>query len=809
MKDRQNVNAAIRILQKEVRVCMKEWSDQETLATRAYLKMGHYLLQAYTERELTVQQRAKLAWAPLTFLRYWKAWIKISGYDLNNHFISRQTCDDTILAGHSLILSMKMFSLHFPNHVFHPWTFGSQKCEELFGKLRCFCRGKPNLSMLDMLDLAGRVQKLEELKLGVSKDAQDMQLPNWPENIDDELKAGMIMAEREVLKTLKLLGMLPALVKGNILKLEGDDTININTPELGTFVVWDAPDENEVISSEELIDLDNEVLLTAIEDHTNNYCSALVDLAATASLETDQDEADEEDEEDSPTHCSFYKDKKCKYLDKSFKPPKNTRWIGCSYPSCNAWYHEQCLHLQFATDKERQDYTLICPKHNNIREHFRNKLAALASDKHSLVDENVSLEPLPKRLRVSKKATRTKHETDYSIRPNYVEHEGQYYHMAEFLSLQEGKVYHPATSRLACWMESARNDFYEKIEKLIDPQRVESGTYLNDIVALWLPSEGLQVGHIVRIVRSPSLKSNFPVFEWRSDSKKLEKVTICFRGLNFEKKTSLGWEVVPTHTFNWCHVRSIIKVVGKVSGSQPKWPIYVDLTEIFKELPRLQEMDKERKKREEAQQKEEKEKRKKGNPEDLTIRLLREILDEMGEPYSKSWKKGVLIEKVRAAREKTNNTTCTASVRNTVTAGYERSTGHSSDSDSADSFTAKARANSTSTSSSFRRVQRVVRPTQILYYFDEKKERLIHLLLLVLFLIDLLRAYMENTLYVYVIYALILIQATLVFEEIICLFSSFLALLMMLLTCSMLAQVNVRSFCGDQYPIDMFSAAYG
>ena len=50
---------------------------------------------------------------------------------------------------------------------------------------------------------------------------------------------------------------------------------------------------------------------------------------------------------------------------------------------------------------------------------------------------------------------------------------------------------------------------------------------------------------------------------------------------------------------------------------------------------------------------------KKGNPEDLTSRLLREILDEMGELYSKSWKKGVLIKKVRAAREKANNTTCT------------------------------------------------------------------------------------------------------------------------------------------------------
>ena len=254
------------------------------------------------------------------------------------------------------------------------------------------------MSMLDMLDLASRVQKLEELKLGVRKQVQDMKLPNWSENIDDELKAGMIMAEQEVLKTLKLLCMLPALVKGNILKLEGDDIINMNTHELGAFVVWDAPDENEVISSEELFDLDND------EDHSNNYCSTFVDLAAMASLETDQDGADEDDEEDSPTHCSFYKDKKCKYLDKSFKPAKNTPWIGCSYPSCNAWYHKQCLHLQFATGKERQDYTLICPKHNNIREHFRDKLTALASDKHSLVDKNdASLGPLPKRLRVSKK----------------------------------------------------------------------------------------------------------------------------------------------------------------------------------------------------------------------------------------------------------------------------------------------------------------------------------------------------------------------------------------------------------------------
>ena len=179
-------------------------------------------------------------------------------------------------------------------------------------------------------------------------------------------------------------------------------------------------------------------------------------------------------------------------------------------------------------------------------------------------------------------------------------------------------------------IDSARNDFYEKIENLISPKHVETGIYINDIVALWIALEGLQVGHIVRIVRSPSLKSNFPVFEWQSDSKKSKKVTICFRVLNFEKKACLGWELESTPSFRWSEVLSILKVVGKVSGSEPKWPIYVDLTDIFKELRQLQEMDKERKKKEDMQREDEREKLKKGNPENMTMKLLREILDEMG-----------------------------------------------------------------------------------------------------------------------------------------------------------------------------------
>ena len=208
----------------------------------------------------------------------------------------------------------------------------------------------------------------------------DMQPSNWPHNIDEELKEGMMMAEREVLKTLQLLGMLPALVKGNILKLDSNDIICLNTPGLGTFAVWELPDENEIIPINELFDLDSEVLLAAVKEHCENPSNALIDLAITTCLQSEQEGLDEEDEEDSPTHCALYKEKKCKYQDRAFKPPKTTLWIGCSYPGCNEWYHKQCLTLQFEGDKEREYYTLICPKHKNIKEHFHNKVIALSTD---------------------------------------------------------------------------------------------------------------------------------------------------------------------------------------------------------------------------------------------------------------------------------------------------------------------------------------------------------------------------------------------------------------------------------------------
>ena len=250
---------------------------------------------------------------------------------------------------------------------------------------------------MDMIDLRVRFQKLEELKMQGKKITVGT-LPQWAKKkIDEDIILVMQIGEKEVLKNIAVLGMLSALCRENVLKLEGSEIICINPPGMETFASWERemePDENTVIAHEDLLELDNEVLLESIGEAGHGHRRALTGLAARASL-AEVEEVDDYEDEDSPAQCSLFTKRLCKYQDGAFKPPRHTMWIGCSYPLCNRWYHEQCLSLLFKTEKSRRTYTLICPEHTNIREHFQNKIVALASDPHSLESENISLQPLP------------------------------------------------------------------------------------------------------------------------------------------------------------------------------------------------------------------------------------------------------------------------------------------------------------------------------------------------------------------------------------------------------------------------------
>ena len=185
-------------------------------------------MKGYTEENLSVKERAKLAWTVVCFVRLWKAWIEMSSYTVESSFISLQTYNDMTLAGHSLVISMKLFAEHFPNEHFHPKVFGSDSCERLFARLRGFYRGKSNLCMLDILDICGRILKLEELKY---KDVYQKETPmSWSMTTEQDILSGSREAERDVLKTVERLGMLPLLTAGNILRKDKEGEITYLNP---------------------------------------------------------------------------------------------------------------------------------------------------------------------------------------------------------------------------------------------------------------------------------------------------------------------------------------------------------------------------------------------------------------------------------------------------------------------------------------------------------------------------------------------------------------------------------------------------
>ena len=353
------------------------------------------MLRAFTEESLSVKERSKLAWSGVCFVRLWKAWIEKSTYPVESSFISLQTYNDMIIAGHSLILSMKVFSEYYPDIPFHPSTFGSDGWERLFSTCCGFYRGKTNLCTLELLQIRGGIVKLQELKNRTTKgDAA----ASWPALVDDEIVSGIVEAEIEVIKTMETLRMLPLLTSSNILQAsENGDIIYINPGMETTLVdINFEPEENECMTADELLDLDNDILCSTAESNEQCYSHSLTDLPAsstqTARMAKGTDETIEDD--DDPSYCNFFQVGTCKYADAIFKPPSTTHWIGCDFPECGRWFHELCLGLKFSSDLESQRYVFVRKSHDDINDlaMFSDRVTASISDIRMQVEDEELIE---------------------------------------------------------------------------------------------------------------------------------------------------------------------------------------------------------------------------------------------------------------------------------------------------------------------------------------------------------------------------------------------------------------------------------
>ena len=176
-----------------------------------------------------------------------------------------------------------------------------------------------------------------------------------------------------------------------------------------------------------------------------------------------------------------------------------TNRIGCDFPECGRWSHESCLGLKVSSDLERQKYAFVWKSHDNTNglDMFSDRVTASVSDIYMQVEAEELIEGSAATKTARRSGTSS---TEQPLPPINVEYEGKFYHIANFLSLQQGKVYNPSTSRMARWMAVARNDFYERVETIVNPKKATNGLYLNDISAFWVPAIGVKCGQALRLL---------------------------------------------------------------------------------------------------------------------------------------------------------------------------------------------------------------------------------------------------------------------------------------------------------------------
>ena len=507
--------------------------------------------------------------------------------------------------------------------------------------------------MLDLLQICGRTVKLEELQNRKTPGDADA---SWHALVDDEILSGIVEAEREVIKTMETLGMLPLLTSSNILRAsENGDIIYINPGMETTLVdISFEPEENECMTADELLDLDD-ILSSTVQTNEQSYTHSLTDLAASsaqaANMAKGTDKTIEDD--DDPSYCNFFQAGSCKYANATFKPPSTTHWIGCDFPECGRWFHESCLGLKFSSNLERQRYALVCKSHDNINglHMFSDCITASVSDTSMQVEDEDLIEgsaATKTALRRFENNAETS-STEQPLTPNYDEYKGKFYHIANFLLLQQGKVYIPSTSRMARWVAMARNDFYERVETIVNPKKATNGLYLSDISAFWVLGIGVKYDQVLPLLHKTSVKCTVPVFEWKKENNVRDKVSACFKVLSHTKKGNGKWLLLETTEVMWsdCHTHL---VTFNGPSKRRNFPLEVNVEALEALLQQLQKAVDKRLQKEETLKQQEAERKKMGPLEDMTVHLLKEVLDDLNITYRSSEKKADLIEKVRHAR---------------------------------------------------------------------------------------------------------------------------------------------------------------
>lgn len=445
VNDKQNVNAAIRLFHPNVQKHLEYDMDKYT-GTSVYLHLGTLMYEMYFKKDLEVNQRIKFAWTLVQFCRLWKTWLVLSKYSTDRTFISDQTYHDVIIAGQSFILMTKFHFLYHKDQPYEPWIWGSNSCEDVFSKSRCFVRTKNNFCYSEFLDICKRIQKVTEMEFNfdkaskfVSYDVSDVDINTIIEN---EMKNGDKYTEELLQKT----NMHILLQKSGVLDVKNQIKLSTWDKELQLFQEKEV-DELEELSQDELGSLnDAEIIISTIaNDNDLTHSSDLIDMAC------DQQDTNE---------------------------------------------------IENMNDKGKTLEPLCLTSTKRISQGPQPQIAATSSAQVDIPvnSKNLDLDP---QKHTSKKNT-------------HIFYKGNWYHISQFVSWEQGKFYMPKQSRL--------NRFYanyiliDKFLPSVSDSSHDSQLVLGDFIASW-STRHYFFGKIARIIKqSTKGKCAHPQFIWKKES---------------------------------------------------------------------------------------------------------------------------------------------------------------------------------------------------------------------------------------------------------------------------------------------------
>ena len=182
---------------------------------------------------------------------------------------------------------------------------------------------------------------------------------------------------------------------------------------------------------------------------------------------------------------------------------------------------------------------------------------------------------------------------------------------------------------------------------------------LKNFIALFVPGIELTIGKVTRIIRTLKASTSFPVLHVDKDSSKLPGITevgiLVFNGDN-EESDHPPRIYKETGRYIWCNRRECILVLNGEADNSRFVMTEDDHRFSSERLPALIAAESKRAKQEKKEKHEEIAKVKAGDPKDMTVILLREVLMEIGVSFKSSESKANLIEKVTQASQMQNDT---------------------------------------------------------------------------------------------------------------------------------------------------------